>query len=45
MGSGEMNRYIRFLFEQLQQKDTQHKDLLEQFAGIKEELKISNSEQ
>lgn len=45
MGPEEMSRYIQFLFEQIQQKDALHKDLLEQLAGIKEELKISNSEQ
>lgn len=40
-----MNRYIQFLFEQIQQKDAQHKELLEQLAGIKGELKAATSEQ
>ena len=42
MSPEEMNRYIQFLFEQIQQKDAQHKELLEQLAGIKEELKRAN---
>ena len=42
MSSEEMSRYIQFLFEQIQQKDAQHKELLEQLAGIKEELKRAN---
>lgn len=45
MSPEEMSRYIQFLFEQIQQKDAQHKELLELLAGIQEELKISNSEQ
>lgn len=45
MGPEEMNRYIQFLFEQIQQKDAQHKELLEQLAGIKGELKAATSEQ
>ena len=40
----EMSRYIQFLFEQIQQKDVQHKELLEQIAGIKGELQQANSE-
>ena len=35
MSPEEMSRYIQFLFEQIQQKDAQHKELLEQIAGIK----------
>ena len=42
MSPEEMSRYIQFLFEQIQQKDAQHKELLEQLAGIKEELKRAN---
>ena len=45
MSPEEMNRYIQFLFEQIQQKDAQHKELLEQLAGIKGELKAATSEQ
>ena len=45
MSPEEMSRYIQFLFEQIQQKDVQHKDLLEQIAGIKGELQQANSEQ
>lgn len=45
MSPDEMNCYIQFLFEQLQQKDAQHKELLEQFVGIKEDLKAATSEQ
>lgn len=45
MSPEEMSRYIQFLFEQIQQKDAQHKELLEQLAGIKEELKAATSEQ
>ena len=37
MSPEEMSRYIQFLFEQIQQKDAQHKELLEQIAGIKSE--------
>ena len=44
MSPEEMNRYIQFLFEQLQQKDAQHKELLEQMAGIMNELKSTDSE-
>ena len=44
MSPEEMSRYIQFLFEQIQQKDTRHKDLLEQIAGIKSELQQANSE-
>lgn len=40
-----MGRYVEFLFEQIQQKDAQHKELLAQFADIKDELKTANSEQ
>ena len=42
MSPEEMSRYIQFLFEQIQQKDAQHKELLEQFAEIKGELKHAN---
>ena len=42
MSPEEMSRYIQFLFEQIQQKDAQHKELLELLAGIKEELKRAN---
>ena len=45
MSPEEMSRYIQFLFEQVQQKDVQHKELLEQIAGIKGELQQANSEQ
>ena len=45
MSPEEMSRYIQFLFEQIQQKDVQHKELLEQIAGIKGELQQANSEQ
>ena len=45
MNPEEMSRYIQFLFEQIQQKDAQHKELLEQLAGIKGELKAATSEQ
>lgn len=45
MSPEEMSRYIQFLFEQIQQKDAQHKELLEQLAGIKGELKAATSEQ
>ena len=45
MSPEEMSRYIQFLFEQIQQKDVQHKELLEQIAEIKGELKQANSEQ
>ena len=45
MSPEEMSRYIQFLFEQIQQKDVQHKELLEQIAGIKSELQQANSEQ
>ena len=45
MSPEEMSRYIQFLFEQIQQKDAQHKELLEQIAGIKSELKQANTEQ
>jgi len=45
MSPEEMSRYIQFLFEQIQQKDAQHKELLEQIAGIKGELQQANSEQ
>lgn len=45
MSPEEMRRYIQFLFEQIQEKDARHKELLEQLAGIKEELRIANSEQ
>ena len=45
MSPEEMSRYIQFLFEQIQQKDTRHKELLEQIAGIKSELQQANSEQ
>ena len=45
MSPEEMSRYIQFLFEQIQQKDAQHKELLEQIAEIKGELKQANSEQ
>ena len=40
-----MDRYIQFLFEQVRQKDALHKELLEQLAGIKEDLKAATSEQ
>lgn len=45
MSPEEMSRYIQFLFEQIQQKDARHKELLEQFAEIKGELKHANIEQ
>lgn len=45
MSPEEMSRYIQFLFDQIQQKDAHHKELLEQIAGIKGELKQANSEQ
>ena len=45
MSPEEMSRYIQFLFEQIQQKDVQHKELLEQISEIKGELKQTNSEQ
>ena len=44
MSPEEMRRYIQFLFEQLQQKDAQHKELLEQMAEIRNELKSTSSE-
>ena len=44
MSPKEMSRYIQFLFEQLQQKDAQHKELLEQMAEIRNELKSTSSE-
>ena len=42
MNTEEMNRYVQFLFEQFQQKDAQHKEMMKQFAEIKEELKRAN---
>ena len=45
MNTEEMNRYVQFLFEQFQQKDAQHKEMMKQFAEIKEELKRANMEQ
>ena len=38
MSPEEMSRYIQFLFEQIQQKDAQHKELLEQIAVLEKKM-------
>lgn len=45
MSSAEMSRYVELLFEQIQQNDAQHKELLAQLADIKIELKTAIAEQ
>ncbi len=45
MSESELRNYVRFLYEQIQQKDARHKELLAQISDIKDELKTANSEQ
>ena len=45
MSESELRNYVRFLYEQIQQKDARHKELLAQISDIKDELKNANSEQ
>lgn len=44
MSESELRNYVRFLYEQIQQKDARHKELLAQISDIKDELKTANSE-
>ena len=45
MSESELRNYVRFLYEQIQQKDARHKEMLAQISDIKDELKTANSEQ